>query len=59
VALDPAAGAMVRAVDTAEGRAWVLASVGLATVAAAVGGAACAVEPGAVVVLRDEERAGG
>ncbi|MBK6530330.1 MAG: beta-galactosidase [Deltaproteobacteria bacterium] len=59
VALDPASGAMVRAVDTAEGRAWVLASVGLATVAAAVGGAACAVEPGAVVVLRDEERAGG
>lgn len=60
VALDPAAGAMVRAVDTAEGRAWVLASVGLATVAAAAGGAACAVEPGAVVVLRgEEERAGG
>ncbi len=59
VTLDPAGGAMVRAVDTAEGRAWVLANTGLTAVSATAGGAGCVVEPGAVVVLRDEERRGG
>ncbi len=58
VALDPAGAAMVRAVDTADGRAWVLANVGMATVTVS-GAVACALEPGAVVVVRDEEQAGG
>lgn len=59
VTLDPAGGAMVRAVDTAEGRAWVLANTGLTAVSATAGGAGCVVDPGAVVVLRSEERRGG
>lgn len=60
LSLDPAGAAMVRAVDTAEGRAWVLANVGLGEVTATAGGAAAlSLDPGAVVVLRGEERAGG
>lgn len=59
VTLDPPGAAMVRAVDTAGGRAWVLANTGLAAVRATVGGAEHAVDAGAVVVLRSEERRGG
>ncbi len=59
VSLDPAGAAMVRAVDTAGGRAWVLANVGGAAVAATVGGAAHALDPGAVLVVQTEEQTGG
>lgn len=59
VSLDPPGAAMVRAVDTAGGRAWVLANVGGAAVAATVGGAAHALDPGAVLVVHTEEQAGG
>lgn len=59
VALDPPGGAMVRAVDTADGRAWVLANAGLAEVTAEAGGARGVVEAGGVAVLRSKERSGG
>ena len=59
VSLDPAGAAMVRAVDTAGGRAWVLANVGGAAVAATVNGAAHALDPGAVLVVQTEEQTGG